>query len=183
MKNSNHLRNIVLVFAIIAVILAIVLYIYLYESTGGLVDNAVKARSLVSTADVMKVQEKEIMDLYQNSKDQRARISKLFVPSENAVSFIKAVESIGSESGASVNISAIRANAPADDAKTKIGDVTANVAVSGDWTEVMRALELFETLPYLNTINHITLGVSGGRDLKANIQKWQMSFDIKVSSL
>lgn len=184
MKNQNHIRNVILSVSIIALILAIGSYIYMYRGTFNLVEKTTIARSVMGSSEVTRLQEKEILNLSRKTEESRKRMNDVFVPSQNAVNFIKAIESIGDNSGATVVISSIKSSAPDTTVgSVKIGKVTANVNVTGSWTNVMRSLELFESLPYISEISRISLTSAGGVSTKDVEQKWQLAFDISVSSI
>jgi hypothetical protein len=58
------------------------------------------------------------------------------------------------------------------------------VSVSGSWTDVIRTLRLFETLPYRSAINHIALTTSTLANSKTpGTTQWQLSFDVAASTL
>ena len=189
MNHTQSIRNSVFFVAIIVLIAALGLYTYLYKSTWSQVENALSARRAVLAAEATRAQSKEIQSLYKETETQRAKIKKYFVPAANAVSFIKAVESVGTVSGSKVTISGIKSNPPANDSKDRIGSVKADVSVVGSWTEVMMALELFESLPYGSIISRVNLTSSGGAsgaDREKDVSSgrlWSLSFDIAVSTI
>lgn len=170
-----------LVISLGALIFAAGVYMYLYHDTLMSSDHAVVARSSVAQEGQREKQSKDILALASSTAPARARLASFFVPADDAVAFIQAMESVGASSGASVSIASIAQGST--DGKG-IGSLTAHIVISGSWTEVMKAVELFEVLPYKASIDHLTLDTSiGAGDRASSARSWQATFDIIASTL
>jgi len=184
MKKSSSLHLLMLFTALIVLIASAGLYTYLYYETGVLTERDVTARGVVAAEQADQVEGKDLQVLYDSTAADRARLPGLFVPADDAVVFIQSIESISAQSGATVSILSISKNSNAAAPAGTIGTITAHISVNGSWTNVMRTLTLFETLPYRSAVNHITMTVStlsGGKG--GGGPTWQLSFDIAASTL
>ncbi len=182
MNRKGNIRNTIMIFSILALLAAGSLYYYFNDVTSGLVDNTLNARSVLATAQAARLQGGDTMKLFDATAERRAKLSTFFVPAENAVAVIQAIESVGDLSGASVDISSIKSTPAIGD---KIGQVSASVVIRGAWTNVMQGLELFETLPYQKILNNlviVTSSIPGASD-KDKTPKWDVSFDIAVPTI
>jgi hypothetical protein len=175
MKHTGFRYSIFLVALTILGVSAIA-YGYLYTKTGSLVDETLAARAALKGTQAARLQGTEIIQLQLATAERRADLKKFFVPAENAVAVIQAIESIGDASGASVNISSINATAPTD--ADKVGHVSASVDIDGTWKQVMQAIALFETLPYDRSMNALSLRSSGGAD-----PRWHAGFSLTVGTI
>lgn len=182
MKHPQNIRNAAFLFGTVSFVAAICLYAYMYKASKSLVNSVVNAREIVDTDQTLRTQGKEIVKLHESTTAKRDRLSSFFVPAENAVTVIQAIESIGNSSGATVSISSIKSSQPADP-KEKIGQVTASVVIGGPWKNVMQALELFETLQYQNDIRNVNVNYVGQTEGKDTTRRWQASFDISVATI
>lgn len=181
MKNSLKSRNILCISAAVALLLALGLYIYLYEATHSYVVQAIDTNAAVLSSEATRAQGKDIVKLAESTMAERAKITSLFVPAGKEVVFIKALEAVGTDSGSSVTLSSIHADAPEDTSKNHIGSISANVTAAGTWSEVMRALELSETFQFKSSLNNVTLSFQGvGAD---KVRRWQLAFVITASTL
>jgi len=184
MKKSSQLHILMLVTAVIALLASMGLYGYLYSQTRVLTEREVTARGVIEAEVASQTEGKDLLVLYDTTREARALLSGLFVPADNAVAFIQSIESISSQSGAAVSILSIVNNSTATALPGTIGTITARLSVTGTWTNVMRTLMLFETLPYRSAINHITLNTSTLKGAAAGAAlQWQLSFDIAASTL
>ncbi len=175
MNYQGNLRKIALLISFALLAMSTCLYAYLHAETSTLIGKTLAAREALRSAEATKLQGKDIVNLFEGTKDKRKSLRGLFVASENAVAVIQAIESVGDASGASVSISSIKSVPPTD--KVRIGHVSAAVVISGAWQDVIRALTLFEDLPYDNSISNLALRYSGdGR-------RWQADFDLSVSTI
>lgn len=166
----------IIVCAVAGLALSACLYAYLYFETGSLTDRAVSDRTLLKNSEAARLQSKDIVALADQTARDRARLPGLFIPAENGVEAIKAIESVGTVSGASVDISSINAADPGD---SGMGTISAAVSIGGSWKQVTEALALFETLPYDRTINQLSLrSTGGGKD-----SRWQADFTLSVTTL
>ncbi len=182
MKNSHPLRIGMLLASVAALIVSIGLYAYLYHDTLVLADHVILAQNSVADERQRQDQSKSILALASSTDASRTRLSSFFIPADDAVAFIQALESTGASSGATVSIASIAESDP--EAGKNIGTLNAHITMNGSWSTVMNAIELFEVLPYKIKISHLTLDTSiGAGDRVAAARTWQSSFDISASTL
>lgn len=181
MSHPRNLRNTILFTSLVVLAASACVYAYLFEETSSLVGKTIAAHEALLSAQASKLQGQEIVSLFDSSSAKRARIKSFFVPSENAVAVIQAIESVGQSSGASVAISSINAVPPVD--KSPIGHVSAAVVINGTWTDVMRAVTLFEDLPYDSTMSGLGLRYSGPSEDKTGAHHWQAGFSLSVDTI
>lgn len=184
MKHSSSLRNTILMISIAALLVAAGGYAYLYHESSYFVSKVLNARKIISASELVRLQGKDIVRIYEETASERPKLAETFVNSENAVPFIKAIESVGVSSGATVAITTIRSTQPDPEAKDKttVGYISVSVGVNGTWKEVMRALELFETLPYRTEITRMGLEVSLMQKGKTVERAWRLSLDIRAAT-
>lgn len=174
MKHTGFRYSIFLI-ALLVLVVAIGMYVYLYMHTGALVNKILSDRSVLKTAQATRLQGTEVLQLHASTVERRAQLQNFFVPAEDAVGVIQAIEKVGELSGASITISSINATPPND---TKIGRVSSSVAIEGTWRQVMQAITLFETMPYNRRMNSLTMRSVGDKD-----SHWRASFSLVVSTI
>lgn len=170
------LKSGIMLLTFAGLLLAAGIYTYLYTQTYSLADATVSDRALLKSSETARLQGKDVVALADQTAADRAALPALFVPAENGVEAIKAIESVGNVSGASVDISSINAADP--DSSTGIGRISAAVSIGGTWSQVVQAIRLFETLPYDRTMNQLSLRSLGGKD-----SRWQADFTLTVATL
>lgn len=184
MKSTSRIRIILYIFSI-AILLALVgAYAYIYRETNDHVNRAIAAKGDLSSEERSQADRKDLIGISDATAAARAKLSEYFISADSAVDFIQEVESIGPASGTKIVISSIVADAADKANPGKIGRVAARVAVTGSWSAVMKALELFETLPYLSTVNQVSLSTSvitGEKVSSARV--WQLSLEVSASTL
>jgi hypothetical protein len=174
MKHTGFRYSMFLI-ALLILAVAVGMYAYLYTHTGAMVNKTLSDRAVLKTAQDTRLQGTEVLQLHATTADERAQIRTLFVPAEDAVAVIKAIETVGEQSGAEVTISSINATPPGD---TKIGKVSASVSIDGTWKQVMQAIALFETLPYNRRMNSLTM-----RSVDGKSSHWRASFNLVVGTI
>ena len=175
MKHSG-LRKGILALTIAGLLLASGIYAYMYTQSYALADAVVSDRALLKNSETSRLQGKDIVTLADATSAERAKLPAFFIPAESGVEAIKAIESVGEVSGASVDISSINAADP--DESSHMGRISAAVSIAGTWRQVTEAIALFETLPYDRTINQLSLRSVGGKD-----SRWQADFTLAVATL
>ncbi len=167
-----------------ALVVAICAYAYMYNDTISHTEHAIAARSAVSDEVRREQQSKDILTLASSTAASREAVKHFFVPTDDAVTFIQAVESIGSASGASLSIQSIAAVPSGPTKPGTIGTITAHITMSGSWTTIMKALELFENLPYRSSIDRLSLSTSVAPDRAGQaVHSWSAGFDITAPTL
>ena len=175
MKHPS-LRNGIMLVSLAGLLLAGGIYVYLYTQSYALAEAIVSDRGLLKNSETSRLQGKDVIALADQTSAERAKLPLMFVPAENGVEAIKAIESVGDISGASVSISSINAINP--DESSHVGKISAAVSIAGTWKQVTEAIALFETLPYDRTINQLSLrSLGGGKD-----SRWQSDFTLTVAT-
>ena len=187
MKNPyNH--TFFLVMAILVFLFVAGVVYYLYNAIGLSIDREAVAMNKISSAAVSKNREQAFLDLYQSTADKWARLSGLFVPSDQIVTFIESLEAIGPAAGSQVTLSGIDAdNLDTANPGTQ-GRVRVHVEVKGSWSAVMRTLSLSEVMPYKVIIKNVHLAsgaapVEGDSTAKTTVKTWGLMFDIEGALL
>jgi hypothetical protein len=184
MKTPLKIHFGLLAMAFAALVVSIGLYWYLYHDTLSLTDHTLTARTAAATEVQREKEGLAIKRLASTTETSRPKIVAMFVPADDAVSFIQAMESVGASSGATVSISALSESSPSS-AKAVTGSVSARVSINGSWQNVMNALQQFEVLPYSIKINNLNLNVStaASNDKAGAPKAWEASFDISAATL
>jgi hypothetical protein len=174
-----HIPFLTLSIAVSATIVA--LYAYMFYATSVSVHQANLARDIVQAEGVDQSQAKSLSELATSSAASRARLASLFVPVDNVVIFITALESLGSQSGSKISLTSVDADSLAGLPTGTIGAVRAHLSASGPWVSVMRALALAERLPYAISIDHVELNAS---TVDPTVHRtWDLSFDIQAATI
>lgn len=164
-----------LILAIAVTLLVGTLYAYLYWQVSVSVEKAVAARDIANVERANKAREKDMFRLYESTMADRALLSGYFIPSDAAVQFIEAVESIGPISGAEVNLTAIDADELPNAKPGTRGTIRAHVEAKGTWIAVYKTLLFAESLPYKVTIDKVRLDSAIA---EKGPREWKISFDI-----
>ena len=176
-----HYHTPLLILAISVTILVAGVYAYMRHAVVSSTGRAVIARDIVRVEELNKGHEKDVAELYESTKDDRNKLSKFFVPSENVVTFIEALEKLEKDSGGTMAITSIEA----DDLKGKeqgtFGAFRAHVDVEGSWQAVMKALFLSELIPFKSKIDNVRLDVSALLGDKSGRRDWRLSYDIQAT--
>jgi hypothetical protein len=164
-----------LVLAIAITLLVVALYAYLYWQVSVSVSKAIAAREIAQTEREYKAKEKDTIRLYENTATKRALLGGYFIPGDQTVQFIEAVESIGPISGSDLRLSSIDADNLSNEKAGTRGTVRAHVEANGSWMSVYKTLLFAERLPYKVTIDKVRLDSTLGAK---NTREWNVSFDI-----
>jgi hypothetical protein len=166
----HHTHIPFLILAIAVIVVAGSLYIYMFYASAASVDRANIARAVVLREKADQSQEKSLVAAASTTESDRARLASFFVPADDAVSFITALESIGLQSGAQVSIASISSDSLS---------VQAHIDAHGSWSSVMRALSLAERMPYAVSISNVRMDESGAV-AGSKSHAWSLSMDIKA---
>lgn len=182
MKNrsiQNHVP--LLILAAAAVIVVGALLGFMHYQISSLLAQTVSAQSAIGEKQADQGRDQDLISLYGDTAADRAQMTGIFIPSDDIVDFIEAVEAIGPEAAAKISLSSINADSLDGAPAGTLGTVDADVSVSGSWPAVMQALMLSEALPYDVTIDAVRLDASialpsahGQRD------SWSLSYNIRA---
>ncbi len=192
-----HSHKAFLILAIAVTLLVAARYVYMEWQVNVSVAKAILARDLVIAAQGSKSREQDLLKLYDNTAENRARLKGLFIPSNETVHFIEVMESMGPQSGATLTLSSIAAD-PLDKAKAgTFGSASAHIDATGSWFEVFKVLKLAENLPYKVYVNNVRLDTSGlptapapaptattktpaAKTKVLKSKQWRISFDVNA---
>lgn len=100
---------------------------------------------------------RSVKSLMDETKDQREKITNLFVQPDGSVGFIETVESLGKISGAKLEIESVGI----DPSKNKTGSSTESFGLSvkaeGLWINVLHLLNLLEKMPFKVSFDTVSL--------------------------
>ena len=178
----HYSHSLLLIMSVVTVIVVMIVYAYMSQTVASSVAKSSQAQEAVAAAQVNKNREDAFMETYQSTSASWARLPSFFVPSDNVVAFIEALEALGSDTGATTTLSAIDSdnldNAPAG----TLGSIHAHVEADGTWSEAMRVLRLAEILPYKVAVSGVHLDTKGSVD-KAGRKDWKLEFDIQAAMI
>ena len=171
MKKAFSRHSILVLFAIASLAASASAYYFIDRAAVGRAVSAADASAAAQDAARLSRAAADTQKEYDQTAASRALLPSLVVSKGSVVSFIKAIEAVGRDSGASVSISSISSASASDGAQPLI---KGTVAVAGSWSQAMRAVRMVEDLPY-------ALSVTGLR-LAASDKAWTASMDIAVLS-
>ena len=160
-----------LFFALGTTIFVALIYGYLYWSIDDSLTKASTAREVASGVERSKTEAQDTALLFAETENDRDSLPSFFIGSDEAVTFIESLESLGNKSGGKVTISAVSADDTSALSVGSFAHMSAHIDVSGSWSDVMRTLELSEDLPYQSSIGNVTLGMNGSGDGKKIINR------------
>lgn len=147
--------------------------------------NSSKVINEISTENEKRQYENELTKVFNDTKDQRSKLSSFFIYEDKIVDFIEKVEGIGLDSNTILTLSSINADDLSSAKSGSTGFVKAHITANGSWSSIMRALILIENLPYSLSLNNIRIDSSASADIpvgkeEAKKGKWNLSLDLKV---
>ncbi len=138
--------------------------IFIYYSVNDQTASTAAAEKAVLTEQGTAARQKSIVDSLKATVDERAIIGSFVLTSDQTVPFIERVEGISKQSGATVVLVSISADAAL---------VHAHVNIQGTWANTMRAMHLVENLPYSIAMDNVRVSLLG-KGL------WNEDFDIAI---
>jgi len=178
MKNTHHIP--LLLLAIATALFMAALYGYVWHRISLSVSQTETARAALSVEQDTKSDEQRLQQEYATSAAGRSRLDGLFIPADDAVTFIETVEGFGKVSGSPVTLSAITADPLTGAPAGTVGTVSAQVVTQGSWASVMKTLDLAESMPYASAVDNIRLDTSVPADSRATARIWSLSFDLRA---
>ena len=183
MKSLTKINHILIFYTLILVILigAFVLFsLYINEKK-------VSAAVILSDIEMLKNQNSRLQDLnsvLKDIKEDQNKLNSYFVSSDEIIDFLEAVEKIGQDSGAEVEVHSI------DEVETSnplIDILTLNLTAKGNWESVYHFLILIQNYPVRATFDRIHMSTartkSLERDENAEEDEWRGVFNMKVLEL
>ncbi len=158
----HHYSALVIAFAVLA--MSVAGYAFIYYSVNQQSASTAKAEIAVATEQATAVRQKSIVDSLRITAEDRSTINSFLLTTDGTVPFIEKVEGIGSQSGATVSLVSISADATT---------VRAHVNIQGTWGSVMRAMHIVENLPYSISMDGVRITIQG-------VGTWNEDFDIAI---
>lgn len=171
-----HAHFILLMCATLVTAAVGILYFYMFNQVDISANRALSAARTARIEQLSEVEQKNTIQKFEDTKEDRARLYSYIIPADAAVSFVESLEKLGTESGASVQIDSVMN----DDAGAVKGggpsqpSIKGHVVATGPWQNVMTTLMLAENLPYQSKISGVQFNQTDS-DLKTG-KKWSMSF-------
>jgi hypothetical protein len=172
---SGHAPFLILSLAVTAVVIAA--NFYMHSAIGIKAHQAHDATLAVAAASANKSMQASYLSAWQGSSADWSKLQAFFVPADQPVVFIKAIESLGKETNGAIKLATISADNLDGDAPGTIGTIRATLTASGPWSTVMQSLQLIESMPSGLTVDSVRLS-SGGPQGKSLQNIWQASFTI-----
>lgn len=184
MKNIGKIRSLTVLIIVAVFAACLGVYYFISNETSRYTDKTLSARKVIRAAEAARAQSKDIQALYDKSVEARKGITNFFIPSDSAVTALQTIESVGSTSNAVVTISSPKEVLPDGKSGDPTGRISADVSVTGTWKDVIKAFQLFETLPYETTIDNVSFTSSNiSKSDSEMMKRWQVSFKISIMTL
>mgnify|MGYP000973946804 CR=1 FL=1 len=161
-------------------------YWYVFSSVDAQITSTTSVLQEIAAEQYRQDHQRTISDSLKKVADNKDRLEKYFVSSEQVVGFIEKVEGIGGIAGANLTLSSINADDITTAATGTIGKIKAHVSGTGSWAAVMKSVSIAERLPYSVSLNNLRLDLAGLSETtgKALSQaQWRVDFDIEVLSI
>jgi len=180
--NTNRSHHIpLLMFAVLTTAIAATLYLFMQHALASSIDSALQARAAVVEGQSQVQGEKRIADIYAATAADRQRLPAFFVPSDDAVAFIESIEALGKLAGGTVTLASIGPDATVPTIDGTAGNIRAHVSAHGSWEAMMKVISLAEKLPYLSSLDNVSLDASMGASGPS--REWNLSFDVIAVTL
>jgi len=186
MKLRFHSHLFLSVLAILVTVLVAGLWFYIHLWVYGSLDRTKAHLDHVAIVEAQTSQEQKFVDAYQSSSQKWSRLPSYFIPSNQVIGYIKALEMLGSQAGSTVTLGSIDADDLDGKAVGTTGVVRGHLNVAGSWQADMRTLILAETMPYVISIHdvHLTESADASAAPKSHpAHMWSMSFEIDAAML
>ena len=177
MKKHIHSHIPLLILAICVTFVMMALYVYMFNATSLSVSHASDARDVVATEQHDQSQSHTLFTLASTTATERDQIVSFFIPSDDIVSFITRIESLGRIASTTVTIATIDADQLSTSAPGTTGHAHAHINATGSWSQTMDFLSLLEQFPYASSLSHVKLNVN---NISAKKSIWTLSADIQA---
>ena len=177
MKNTHH--HFLIALAIAVTLFVASLYFYMSYSLGGMASGVVDMRNKVAVMRSENTTNEKLKQLDTDSQDDWKKLYTMFVPADNVVPFIVALESLGTNVGSEVSVASIDSSAPESGSLAKNGFINAKVSVRGAWSSVLKTLMLAENMPYKVYLSNVRVSLVSDVASK-DAAEWALSFDVSA---
>jgi hypothetical protein len=180
MKKLRSQHYLLLILSFLTLFAAVVAYVFMYKDAMIKAQEEASIKAEVSAAAKHTLEAENMKIMYNDTASDRALLPSFIVSVDNAVPFIDAVEAIGPATGVTLSISSLSSGT---DNASSYGVVTATISAIGNWTNVMRAIQMVENMPYAISVKNLNMDVlssDGSSDKSAS--HWTAALDISVLS-
>lgn len=179
--HRNHIALLIIAIAITLVVCA--LYAYMRYAIGSSLSRAAEARIAAQNEQTYQSQRQNLMGLYNDTQNNRAKLAGFFVADDQKVTFIEKIESFGATTQAKVVLGGIVADDLATSPVGTLGRMSMHVDATGSWSSVMRVLKMAETLPYKSSVTGVRVDVASAGEGKDAKRQWHVSFMLDAVSI
>lgn len=184
----NFKHYILICLAICSVVISGVGYWFVYDRVIKQAKTYSSGLQNISLENNKKQHINEVAKAYNDTLEDRNKITNFLLNDDKIVGLIETIESIGENSSSNVTISGINNEDLSSAEKGTFGHLIARIDAKGTWVNIMRALIMIENLSYSISINNLNLISEGGESAssKTKIVKndnWKLSFDISVLTI
>ena len=172
-----------LVFALVVTIIVTWLYFHIQEVISNTIESTASARSIILNDQIDRISQDNVLQIYNSTAADRTKLKSVMIPSDQILSFIQTLETLGPKSGADVTVSSIGSDLSDNSLPGKRGTISVHIEVKGSWATVMKALILSENLPFESTIDGVGLSGSIQDQGKVKVPVWNISFNLKAMSV
>ncbi len=177
----HHAHNSLLVLALLVFLVTVSLYVYMYNAVNS------QTRKVVIAKDIQKVQKLdneqigELQKLFNHSEPARDKLKGLFVTKAEVIKFIESLESIGTVTGALIEITTI--NEVKEEDGSLVKKVRAHFEAKGTWSQVSKTLAFVETMQKSITLDAVRFNSNGASTDGTKGGSWNLSMDITANLL
>lgn len=128
---------------------------------------------------------RSLKDLLEKTKDQRDKISNIFVRPDGSVEFIEMIESLGKATDVKLEIESVGVDAPKNKTASSTEYFRLAVKSEGLWRNVMQLLTLLEEMPFRVSIDNVSLSKTSSESATVKDKKqidsiWNGNFGFSV---
>lgn len=172
-----HAHIILLFIAFVTMAAVATLYVYMYYSINDSFAQVALARSILNSEKQNSVEEQNVRKMYEDTREKRTYLSKLFIGDDQAITFIESLEKLGQITKSTVTLSSVSADETSSLANGSIAHISAKLDAVGPWQSIMRTLILSENLPYQSSLGPVNLTLGSG-DPKTGKREWHISYKV-----
>lgn len=167
MKSRSYFVTLAIV--ILMTLAVIALYVYGFLFIQKKIQTTTSMLTQIASATQKNQEVSTIQSTIATTQEDREKLSSYFVTDDSIVTFLSGIEALGTASGTQV----VLANVTTE---PKSATVTVELTSTGNFSDVMRFLMLFENLPYRMTVDRSTLVTKDSPDdVVVTEQLWSLS--------
>ncbi len=149
-------------------------FVFVFLKTETYIEKIAELSVGVRDQDIRSTQAQKLVSILKHTTDTQNALKAFIVTESSIVEVIEKLESLGTRTGVSVNISSLSA----DDTGV-LGRVRGRVETRGTWSSVLTYMNAIESLPYKISISNISLKRDPSTE-KGKVPTWGMTFSIEL---